>query len=78
MSEKLLIQNQAKFQVFLSLFSSAIVGCASSQKAPTTIAKRADDIAVAAYERFETHIPEAHEIVEGGPKQGKVIQMPEK
>jgi len=86
MSDKLILKNQAKFQVYLSLFSSAIVGCSSRKQDPQVniheqarkIAKSADAIAVKAFNVFEDHLPDVHDIEEGGPKKATIIQMPEK
>lgn len=85
MSEKLIIKNQAKFQVYLSLFSSAVVGCSARKQDPQIniheqarkIAKQADAIAVETFNQFETHLPtEPRPVEESGLKKGDVIEMP--
>jgi hypothetical protein len=86
MSEKTIIKNQAKFQVFLTLYSSAIVGCASRKQDPQIniheqarkIAKSADAVAEAAFKEFEGHLPDVG--MAPSPEEGKnsVIELPTK
>ena len=72
---KFLIKNQAEFQVFITLFSSAIVGLSGKTTDENMIIQKADKIACLGIERFNTHIPTAEDIATNSGK--KPYEKPE-
>lgn len=81
MSDDLIINNPAKFQLFASLLSSAVIGVTTThpkETDPETIARRADKIAMEAMKRFEKRLPDAGPVNDApaSPRPGVGIIVP--